>query len=193
MIVNLSDELVVKFQQGDAMAFKQLFESFSRQVLYVTQNIVKDSQVADEILSDGFLKLWEARDQFHTLNSIKAYLYVVTRNASLNYVQAARQRVEYKPLDEKTLIGEPEVLTNILRAELFEAIHQELKHLTKKQAAVFRMSVIEGKETDEICKALDISPGSVFTHRSAAIKAIRKALREKHQWVLLLYFSQLFS
>ncbi|NGF55946.1 sigma-70 family RNA polymerase sigma factor [Parapedobacter sp. SGR-10] len=193
MIVNLSNELVVKFQQGDTLAFKQLFESFSRQMLYVAQNIVKDSQVADEILSDGFLKLWEARDQFHTINSVKAYLYVVIRNASLNHVQAARQRIDHKPLDEKTLIGEPEALANILRAELFEAIRQELKHLTPKQAAVFQMSVIEGKETDEICKALDISPGSVFTHRSAAIKAIRKALREKHQWILLLYFSQLFS
>ncbi|NGM90222.1 sigma-70 family RNA polymerase sigma factor, partial [Parapusillimonas sp. SGNA-6] len=123
----------MKFQQGDTLAFKQLFESFSRQMLYVAQNIVKDSQVADEILSDGFLKLWEARDQFHTINSVKAYLYVVIRNASLNHVQAARQRIDHKPLDEKTLIGEPEALANILRAELFEAIRQELKHLTPKQ------------------------------------------------------------
>src|SRR5690554_1053807 len=110
MGVNLSDEVVVKFQRGEASAFKQLFESFSRQMLYVIQNIVKDTQVADEILSDGFLKLWEARDQFHTINNVKAYLYVVIRNASLNHVQAARQRTEHKPLEENTLIGEPEAL-----------------------------------------------------------------------------------
>lgn len=193
MSVNLSNDLIMKFQQGDALAFKQLFESLSRQMLYVIQNIVKDTQVADEILSDGFLKLWEARGQFYTINSVKAYLYVVVRNASLNHVQAARQRIEHKPLDENTLIGEPEALAAILRAELFEAIHHELKHLTTKQAAVFQMSVIEGKSTDEICKTLDISPGSVFTHRSAAIKSVRKALREKHQWLLLLCFSPFFS
>src|SRR5690606_24938411 len=115
----------------------------------------------------------EARNQFYTIKSVKAYLYVVIRNASLNHVQAARQRIDHKELDESTLVGEPEVMTSILRAELFEAIHRELKHLTIKQAAVFRMSVIEGKGTEEICEALGISPGSVFTHRSAAIKAIR--------------------
>ena len=74
MSVNLSNDLIMKFQQGDALAFKQLFESLSRQMLYVIQNIVKDTQVADEILSDGFLKLWEARGQFYTINSVKAYL-----------------------------------------------------------------------------------------------------------------------
>lgn len=193
MSVNLLNEVVIKFQQGDALAFKTLFESLSRRMLYVIKSIVKDAQVADEILSDGFLKLWDARDQFNTLNSVKAYLYVVIRNASLNHVQAARQRIVQAPLEENTMISEPEALVNILRAELFEAIHQELGHLTTKQAAVFRMSVIEGKRTEEICEALDISPGSVFTHRSAAIKSIRKALREKHQWMLLLHFYQFFS
>src|SRR5690606_1909418 len=102
--------------------------------------------------------LWEARDQFQTLESVKAYLYVVIRNSSLNHIQAVRQRITHTPLNENTLIGEPEALANILRAELFEAIRQEQKHLTVKQAAVFHMSFIEGKGTDEICEALHISP-----------------------------------
>lgn len=185
--------LIDLFRQGDARSFRQLFESLSRPMLYVAQGIVKDSAVADEIISDSFLKLWESRQQFTTLASVKSYLYVVIRNASLNYVQAARQRATHVPLTDDALTESPEVLANILRAELYDAIHQELKNLTGKQAAVFRMSVIDGMSTEEICAALGISAGSVFTHRSAAIKALRKALREKHQWVLLLVFSQLFS
>jgi len=192
MRINLSDELFLEFRAGDTKVFKQLFDSFSRQMLYVTQGIVKDSRVADEIVLDGFLKLWEARSQFYTLKSIKAYLYVVIRNASLNHIHAARQRISYAPLEDDVLSTEPDIFIKILRAELYEAIDQEIKHLTTKQAAVFQLSVMEGKSTEEISDTLGISSGSVFTHRSAAIKAIRKALQEKHQWLLLLYFSYFF-
>jgi len=150
MSVNLPDELIARFRDGDATAFKLLFDMLSRRMLYVAQSVVKDAEVADEVLSDSFLRLWERRDQFDSLDSIRAFLYVVVRNASLNHVQSARQRVLHVPVEEDTVIGEPDVIANILRAELYDAIHQELCHLTPKQAAVFRLSVLEGKGTEEV-------------------------------------------
>lgn len=189
MSVNLPDELIARFRDGDATAFKLLFDMLSRRMLYVAQSVVKDAEVADEVLSDSFLRLWERRDQFDSLDSIRAFLYVVVRNACLNHVQSARQRVLHVPVEEDTVIGEPDVIANILRAELYDAIHQELCHLTPKQAAVFRLSVLEGKGTEEVCQELGITPGSVFTHRSEAIKHLRKALCEKRDWVLVIFFS----
>ncbi|WP_262244940.1 RNA polymerase sigma factor [Parapedobacter soli] len=187
----LLNEVVVKFQRGDVLAFKKLFESLSRQMLYVTQGIVKDTQTADEIVSDGFLKLWEARRQFNNINSVRAYLYVLIRNASLNHARAVQQRIKYTPLEEHVVVSEPEALVKIIKAEFYQAVYRELTYLTRKQEAVFRLSVIEGRGTEEICEALQISPGSVFTHRSAAIKALRKGLRE-HSWASILCFSIFF-
>jgi len=61
MSVNLPDELIARFRDGDATAFKLLFDMLSRRMLYVAQSVVKDAEVADEVLSDSFLRLWERR------------------------------------------------------------------------------------------------------------------------------------
>jgi RNA polymerase sigma factor (sigma-70 family) len=48
---------------------------------------VKQKEDADEIVNDAFLSIWEKRDELDLNISLKAYLYTIVKNKSLNHLK----------------------------------------------------------------------------------------------------------
>ncbi|MBD1423730.1 RNA polymerase sigma factor [Sphingobacterium chuzhouense] len=184
---DIDQALLGALQAGDPSALDTLFKKHGRKMRYFAKSIVKTNEVAEEIMVDSIVKLWQNRARFESSESINAFLYVVIKNLSINYVKSAyaSQQFEYE-FDENLENIDPDTYIKIIRAEFLQSIHDEVTKLPEKQQAVFRMTYFEDLTTEEICERLKMSPAAVFTNRSRALEQLRLVFRDRDMWVSIL-------
>jgi RNA polymerase sigma-70 factor (family 1) len=177
----MADLILVDIDQfiaGDRKVFDGIYHYYSRSLQYFAFSYVKDRGVAEEVVSDTMLKLWNNRIQIKTQSQIKAFLYIATKNACIDSMRSRRLLLmEDLPIEADNLMSEaPEVYNRILYTELLQQIEEAVNQLPPSQQRVFRMSFLEGKTTEEIAKETGMTVSSIFSQKSKAISVLRKLL-----------------
>lgn len=173
---------------GDEAGLRYFMSKHGDALRFFAYKIVKDQALAEEVVSESFYKLWQRRDQMRSAESIKSFLYLVTRNACYDQIGSAYQRRIFLEEEEKldVEIEEGDTLTKIIYVEMIEQVMIELEKLPKKQAEIFRLSYIDGMNTEEICKTLGTTANNVYFAKSKVLSVLRQALHKKDMG---LYFS----
>src|SRR6476661_8352305 len=96
---NLQSKISV---HNDQHAFAQLFVSSMPFLTQFAHSIIRNKELAEEIVSDVFIRIWQKRAALHTIANFKLYLYVSTKNTALNYL-SRHYRKETVSLDEMAL------------------------------------------------------------------------------------------
>lgn len=192
--LDIDQTLLSALQAGDPSALDTIFKKHGRKIHYFAKSIVKTKEVAEEIMVDSIVKLWQNRTRFESSESINAFLYVVIRNLSINYVKSAyaSQQFEYE-FDENLENVDPDIYLKIVRAEFLQSIYDEVAKLPEKQQAIFRMTYFEDLTTEEICERLKMSPAAVFTNRSRALEQLRLVFKNRDMWVSILALHMLLT
>ncbi|WP_185212380.1 RNA polymerase sigma factor [Sphingobacterium mizutaii] len=161
---------------GQEQGLKYYMKVHGSTLRYFAYRIVRDKYVAEEIVSDSFVKLWVGKDRIKSESSIKAFLFISTKNACLDHTNLVRNKIihDNEMLDELVSTNE-DVLTKMIQLELVKLIVEEVEKLPKQQAQIFRMTYFEHKETDEISSELGVSANSIYFARSKALAALKKA------------------
>jgi len=182
--------LMQALQAGDEGALEQLFSTFNRALLFFARSMVPELEVAEEIVADSFIKLWNHRTTFETEDRVKAFLYIATKNACINHIKSAHNRQSFDKEASASLEStDPDIFVKIIRAELMQLIYQEVMKLPEKQREVFRLTYFEDLTTDEIADRLRMSATAVFANRSRAMEALRMVFKnhDKLLYSLMLY------
>lgn len=147
----------------------------------VADRYLCDEMQSKDIAQEAFIKLWDKREEFADIVSIKSYLYITVRNLSLNYIRDHRKGIDMPGIlpdcpesDFKSLIIEEEAIR-----QLYAAIDR----LPAQTAKVIRLS-LKGLKNQKIAEELDISVNSVKTLKYNAFRTMRKEL-EGAAWLLL--------
>ena len=69
-----------KLNARDHEAFKQLFREFFQDIAYYSSKILKDTDIAEDIAQEVFIRLWEKENHFENYLALKSYLYLSARN-----------------------------------------------------------------------------------------------------------------
>lgn len=170
--------------------FKQLyFDYFSvahRTAIY----ILKNTDAAEDVAQNVFLKLWDKREQLDGLNNPKAYIAQMARNGALDSLKKDDNLgEEFIPLE-----FEDDARDNGSdNEEMKGAIEKAVSELSPKCRLVFSLSRFEGLTNPEIAEHLDISIRTVETQISNALKMFRTDLKHYFVdflgWGILLGFS----
>lgn len=166
---------------GQESGLRYFMEQHGEALRFYAYKITRDKEIAEEVVSESFFKLWQNRSKIESLDSIRSFLYLVTKNACFDFLKSAHKKKTIH-WDEEILninSAENDVLTHMVYIELIEQITEELKKLPKQQAAVFEMSYLKGMETEEICKALNTTISNVYYAKSKALSKIRMVFEEK--------------
>ncbi|SFC51705.1 RNA polymerase sigma-70 factor, ECF subfamily [Parapedobacter composti] len=184
--------VIEQLRRGNEAALSQLFDRYNRRLLYFARGMVGSQEVAEELVSDSFVKLWKIRANFETTDNVKAFLYITIKHACLNHVKSAHAQRHFNDEGlEELLSRDPDTYVRIVRAELMEAIHREVMRLPEKQREVFRLTYYDELDTDEICRRLDMSANAVFANRSRAVETLRKLFKDNELWLCLLMLQEL--
>ncbi len=171
---------------GDEETYISLFREYYVSLCAYSRRYVGRKDVAEEIVSDTFLKIWENRVSLQINTSIKSYLFQAVCNNSLNYLRKLKKE---ETLDEYFMettsenIGFASISEEIDEQSLaMESMNEKIEEavclLPVQQQKVFRLKRFEGKKNKEIAEILGISVKTVEMHLSKATLALRQKLKD---------------
>lgn len=166
---------------GDEAGLRYFMSWHGEHLRFFAYKITKNKEVSEEIVSESFYKLWQGREKAKSVGAVKSFLYLITRNACYDHIGSSYHKTVDlgDELLWDTVEGGKDILTHIIYTELIGQIVAELEKLPKQQAEVFRLSYLEGMDTQEICETLGTTASSVYFARSKAISALRVIFKEK--------------
>jgi len=172
------DDWLTAFNQGNSRAFQVIFENYNKILFTCAIQLVKDKEQAEDIVSESFTKLWQRHDVFQTEEHIKAFLFVTTRNASLNYLRhiqrktASQSELSYLQRDK----DDQDVITDMIEGELLRMIYPMIETLPNKCKTIFKLIYFEDASTDEVAQKLHITPRNVLNQKRRALQLLKKKL-----------------
>ncbi|KKO89176.1 hypothetical protein AAW12_23920 [Sphingobacterium sp. Ag1] len=182
--------LLIDFQSGDRLAFDRIFRLYHSALIFFANRLLVSFDQIDpqEIVLDIFVKLHEKRDSFESLNSIKAFLYISTKNSCFKAIE--KEKVRQKRFDGYTSTfnesDENNILSQIVLSEVHRELYQALE-LLPEQCRIIMERLMEGKTAKEVAEELSISVSTVGSQKARAISILKKRLSGAGIALLLLY------
>ena len=167
-------------EYNDKKAFSIFFDLYYTRLMNLAMLYLPQYEQAEEIVSNVFLKILENREKLKTVTNIKGYLFIMVKNASLNYLKSKkRDNGNYRIDDIKDHLStdfidpEKKLINDDLRMALNMAIHR----LPPKRRMVFKLVKDEGLSYKEAAAILDLSDRTIEVHLKLAIQDLRKLLQ----------------
>ena len=164
-------QLIKAAAAGKRQAQQKLYEKHSGKMLSVCRQYVKDLHYAEEVMLNGFFKVFTNLAEFRNEGSFEGWVRRIMIREAISFLRT-QKKIEFP--DEN--IQETEELSDPIASDLSVAHIQSLiDSLPEGYKMVFVMYAVDGYKHSEIAKMLSISEG---TSKSQLFKA-RKMLQEK--------------
>lgn len=167
-----------RIKAGDEEAFELLFRQNYAGLVQFAWGYVRSKAVAEELVQDVFLKIWDNREGMVITGSDEGYLYKSVRNRCIDWSRHSKVVKEWKrekKREEEGRAGKGESVSHALHHKmLLEEIEKAIHDLPEKRREVFLMSRYENRTYKEIAEILEISASTVETHMSLALKTLRQ-------------------
>ncbi|WP_169316159.1 RNA polymerase sigma factor [Mucilaginibacter paludis] len=186
--MNSKDEysLITNWKNGDNRAFDQLFKLHFYRLYRFAFRHSNDSVLAEELVMDMMLKVWQKKDELVNNNqSLAPFLFHALKAALIDNYR--KKRMEFVAVDDTMhAIASPLRADDHLHgAELSVLYRKSLVQLSPQRKLILEMRHEQGLSYKEIAKELSISSKTVDRHLTDAIAIVRKHL-QKHSDVTLL-------
>ena len=161
---------------NDDAAFEALFRAEYASLVNFGKRYVHDLTVAEDLVQDVFLALWQLRTRVHPDTAARAYLFRAVRNRALNHLRQTKLR---RRVGAELALGarsvEPETGGADV-ARIRTALQQAIDALPTRCRLIFRMSREHALTYAEIAESLNISIKTVETQMGRALRALRESL-----------------
>ncbi len=164
-------QLIKRAAKNNREAQQRLYEIHSGKMLSVCRQYVKDLHHAEEVMLNGFFKVFMHLSEFKAEGSFEGWIRRIMIREAISFLRT-QKKVEFpdENIQEKADFSDP------VTAEMNAAHIQEMiDGLPEGYKTVFLLYVVDGYKHSEIAKMLNISEG---TSKSQLFKA-RKLLQEK--------------
>ncbi len=172
-------ELQLKISQyGDQHAYAQMYIAYMPYLLKFANSIIKNNELAEEIVLDVFIKIWQNRAEIGKIDNFKLYLYVSTKNTALNYL-SRHFRKNIISLEEMSInipMGpyNPEQL--LITSEAVKKINHEIQKLPPRCKLIFKLVKEDRLRYNDIARLLNISVKTIDNQMAIALKKISSAI-----------------
>lgn len=190
---NNQSKLISRIAQGDENAFALFFKQYYPKVYTFCLTILHDRFIAEEVVQEVMLSIWNKRSELPAVKNIDSFLMVMTRNKAIDLLRLQSNRVR-KEEDYRRINPEQQYINQeqtILR-EGRNIVQQGIYALPERQQQIYILVEQQNKNLDEISHELGIKKSTVKSHLKAAKKALRAYLRAHIDMTVLLIILKLF-
>jgi RNA polymerase sigma-70 factor (ECF subfamily) len=193
-------QLVQRVALGDEPALEELYDRHASAVFRLAFRLVGDRQLAEEVLQETYLALWNRAELFDpAAGSLTAWLLTIARNRSVDRLRAAGRRPVQVPMsaavgqDERddgvewtlatgSLLGAAPAATDPQEALdqtwLKDAVRQALDGVPDLERRAIELAYYEELTQTEIAQRLGWPLGTVKTRTRRALSRLRSVLAE---------------
>ena len=173
--------LLTELKSGSPTAFKYFYDKYHLQLYRKLLKMVQVDVIAEELLQDLFMKIWQKRELIDPNQSFKAYLYKIGEHIVCDHFRKLAREIKVERGLNLNEIEFSEFNEEGPQTEAVQKIINEaIETLPAQQKAVFKLCKIEGKSYEEVSKLLDISHATINTHISRASKRVKEYVIKNH-------------
>lgn len=167
----------------DVKAFEVLYLMLCHKLIRFCTYYVGKKEVAEEIVSEVFVKCWENRKAKTDLLNPESYFFVAVRNQSLKHIKkfANINLVEIDDTETTGFIQMNNPEKQLENKELHEHLDRAIDQLPMQAKTIFRMIKEGGMKYKEVAELLEISPRTVQTQLVRSISKLRITLQSYYQ------------
>jgi len=171
------EDLVRDLLAGHASAFATLYEAYSPALFGVLLRLVKDSDRAEDLLQDAFIKIWLNFPHYDAKQGrLFTWLLAVTRNVALDALRARKVRLSAIPY----LQAQSDGLCYVQVGEV-KLSQSLLSYLAPKHRTIMELIYYRDHTKDEVAKQLKLPIGTVKTRHRMALQHLKLLFKQDLQ------------
>jgi RNA polymerase sigma-70 factor (ECF subfamily) len=163
-----------EIKEGNLQAYYKVYEEYHVKLYRYIYKHTQSTWLADEVVQLSFIKLWEKRDGLSEEYSISTQLFRIAKSTLIDLLRKEKIR-DTQELSDTFISGSVQEEGLIYKEELLHAL-AAIDALPPQSQQVFKLSRLHDLSHKEISEQLSISPKTIETHISKALKFLRKSL-----------------
>lgn len=181
-----AETILNMFKVAEKEAFQLLYSSYYETLVLFANQIIDDSQAAEDIVQDCLVKFWISK-RYRTLESgLDKYIFQAVKFSSLNYVRGDRRKKNLHENVIREMMSE-EDLPEEENIEILEMVYKVIDLLPEERRHIFLMVFVDGMSYQEVADQLQISKNTVKTQLSRSLKFLRDTLKDRYNAFLLFF------
>ena len=187
-------QIVDSINKGELDVFQYLYKEYFPSLCIYAKNFTRSKEIAEEVVQDVFISLWEQQGHLNIKSSLKSFLFVSVRNGCLNHLkhlQVVNKFNEYytqllKNAQELFNVSQESGDSLMIANELEDKLFKEIELLPEQCRKIFLMSRFDCLKHQEIADKLGVTINTVHRQTSIALEKLRLALKSYLTLFLLL-------
>ncbi len=179
--------------KSDSGEFEYLFRKYFPRLQAFARVIIKDNEMAKDIVQESFIKSWEEKNNIEW-KTFENYLFKMVRNRCLNYIRdknLAAEKMKYiSELEQFEEIYRIDFVRDepylIFEQELKEKINSAIIQLPPRCQEVFVKSRFDGMKNREIADELGINIKNVERHITTALKTLKTHFANQGSMIIII-------
>jgi RNA polymerase sigma-70 factor (ECF subfamily) len=178
------EDLLRRVGTGDDQAFRELFGRYAAVAHALAFRLVRQAQVAEEIVQEAFLAVWRNPDRYDgARGSVRSWLLGTVHHRAVDAVrreQAQRRRADQAAGLGPGVVEDPvdDVLSAIDRPRERTLVRSALRELPEEQRDVIQRMYFDGLSQSQIAERTGLPLGTVKSRTLLAMRRLRAALGE---------------
>jgi RNA polymerase sigma-70 factor (ECF subfamily) len=174
------EELARRLQRRDPNAMGELYDRFGRLAYSVIVAIVRDTGVAEDLVQETFLRVWNRVHAFEiSRGALGPWLLAIARNRAIDHLRSLSARIDRNSF-ELDVREHPSLFVDmereVLNTDHAKLIRKAIAHLSASQQKVIELAYYEGLSQTEIAARMGEPLGTVKTWVRTALKHLRQEL-----------------
>ncbi|MBO9572894.1 MAG: sigma-70 family RNA polymerase sigma factor [Chitinophagaceae bacterium] len=171
-------ELIRSLHDGHQAAYNVIYNRFARQLGYFVQSITGDIESAEDVVSESFVKVFNRKTDFATVEELKYFLFRTGSNGALDKVKMNKRYQNHigQWAQTRETWSDDDVQKKYIESEAISLIYKELQQLPPQVKEVIRLSLFESLTLEEIAGKLNIAVKTVKNHKTKGLAIMREAL-----------------
>lgn len=175
---NNETDLWLKVCKGDINAFNLLFKNHYKSLCVSALLLIKDEKVAEDVVQDVFLKIWNKRKELEFVSNFNSYLYISVKNACLDQLRKTRHTDDINEVEISDEALDP--FHSVRIKELSKQLKEATDSLPIQCKVIFEMVYVDGKKYQEVANELGVSINTIKTQLKRALAKMR-VIMEKYR------------
>jgi len=169
-------ELIQGCRNNDRKYQELLYRKYAKKMYGICMSYAKDRSMAQEILQDGFVKVFKKIDTFKEQGSLEGWIRRIITNTALDYLRQKSKLYEF--IDDNKEVEEERLDNSILENINADGIFKLIGQLPEGAKAVFNLYAVEGYSHKEIAEKLEITEGTSKSQFKRARSLLKTLLRD---------------
>lgn len=182
------NELLRCITDNDELAFNELFARYRNRLLAYLLKVTKSLEIAEEMVLDIFIKIWNGRATMPGIEHPEAFLFTVARNKAFDFLrQVKKSRRQQEALWERLQENQADAADKeLMRGSLEATIRNAASQLSPQRKIAFLLSRDHDLTYEQIAEKLQLSTNTVRNHIAAALQIIRSHIPPGLDIIILL-------